>query len=90
MSRETLDYHFSASKLALSKKTLMNFVGKNAQLFEQKHSRHQIPAVLAAYRQRWFKWGMAGFSADTRCNIVIGVLDGDEGSVNPIDRVLKH
>ncbi len=71
-------------------KTLKNFVGKIAQLFEQKHSRHEIPAVLAAYRLRWLRWVMAGFSADTRWSIVIDFLDGDEGSLNLIDRVLKH
>jgi RNA-directed DNA polymerase len=55
-----LGYHFSPEGLRVATKTLMNFVARIHQLYEQEREKPEGSSTLGAYVRRWMQWVYAG------------------------------
>jgi len=57
-----LGYHISPEGLSLAKKTVENFIGRSAQLYEQEPGEPYGSYRLGLYVKRWVRWVGAGLN----------------------------
>ncbi len=54
---DSLGYHISPEGLSLAKKTVENFIGRAARLYEQEPREAHDSSQLGLYVKRWVRWG---------------------------------
>jgi hypothetical protein len=55
-----LGYHISPEGLSLAKKTVENFIGRAARLYEQEPGEPNDSPRLGEYVKHWVRWAEAG------------------------------